>query len=196
VLEALCRRGFKLSDPVIEKGVGFLLETQERDGSWYGRWGVNYLYGTFLALRGLRAAQDPGASKAVWKAGKWIASVQNEDGGWGESCASYNEGRFVPAPSTPSQTAWALLGLIAAGQGDTEALARGVRHLVDSQKPDGTWDEHLATGTGFPNVFYLRYTLYRNYFPLLALTQARRAIDEAERALRLVQDATPSHPLR
>src|SRR5713101_1922528 len=196
VLEALCRRGFKLSDPPIEKGVGFLLETQERDGSWYGRWGVNYLYGTFLALRGLRAAQDPGASKAVWKAGKWIVSVQHEDGGWGESCASYNEGRFVPAPSTPSQTAWALLGLIAAGQGDTEALTRGVRHLVDTQKPDGTWDEHLATGTGFPNVFYLRYTLYRNYFPLLALTQARRAIEEAERALRLVQDAAPLHPLR
>jgi squalene-hopene/tetraprenyl-beta-curcumene cyclase len=122
--------------------------------------------------------------------------VQHEDGGWGESCASYNEGRFVPAPSTPSQTAWALLGLIAAGQGDTEALTRGVRHLVDTQKPDGTWDENLATGTGFPNVFYLRYTLYRNYFPLLALTQARRAIEEAERALRLVQDAAPLHPLR
>jgi hypothetical protein len=102
----------------------------------------------------------------------------------------------VPAPSTPSQTAWALLGLIAAGQGDTEALVRGVRHLVDTQKPDGTWDERLATGTGFPNVFYLRYTLYRDYFPLLALTQARRAIEEAERALRLVQDAAPSHPLR
>jgi squalene-hopene/tetraprenyl-beta-curcumene cyclase len=132
----------------------------------------------------------------MWKAGKWIASVQNEDGGWGESCASYREERFVPAPSTPSQTAWALLGLIAAGQGDTEALARGVRYLVDTQKPDGTWDEDLATGTGFPNVFYLRYTLYRDYFPLLALTHARRAIEEAERALRLVQDTAPSHPLR
>ena len=139
MLEALCRRGFKLSDAPIERGVGFLLETQERDGSWYGRWGVNYLYGTFLALRGLRAAQDPSASKAMWKAGKWIASVQNEDGGWGESCASYNEGHFVPAPSTPSQTAWALLGLVAAGQGDTEVLVRGVRHLIDTQKPDGTW---------------------------------------------------------
>jgi squalene-hopene/tetraprenyl-beta-curcumene cyclase len=196
VLEALCRRGFKLSDPPIERGVGFLLETQERDGSWYGRWGVNYLYGTFLALRGLRVAQDPGASKAMWKAGKWIVSVQNEDGGWGESCASYNEGRFVPAPSTPSQTAWALLGLVAAGQGETEALARGVRHLVDTQKADGTWDESLATGTGFPNVFYLRYTLYRNYFPLLALTHARRALEEAERSLRLVQEPEPSRPIR
>ena len=196
VLEALCRRGFKLADAPIERGVGFLLGSQERDGSWYGRWGVNYLYGTFLALRGLRAAQDPGASKAVWRAGKWILSVQNEDGGWGESCASYNEGRFVPAPSTPSQTAWALLGLVAAGLGDTEALTHGVRHLVDSQKPDGTWDESLATGTGFPNVFYLRYTLYRNYFPLLALSQARRALDEAARSLRLVQESGPPGPIR
>ena len=196
VLEALCRRGFKLADAPIEHGVGFLLGSQERDGSWYGRWGVNYLYGTFLALRGLRAAQDPGASKAVWRAGKWILSVQNEDGGWGESCASYNEGRFVPAPSTPSQTAWALLGLVAAGQGDNEALARGVRHLVDTQKPDGTWDESLATGTGFPNVFYLCYTLYRDYFPLLALSQARRALDEAARSLRLVQESGPPRPIR
>jgi squalene-hopene/tetraprenyl-beta-curcumene cyclase len=122
--------------------------------------------------------------------------VQNEDGGWGESCASYNEGRFVPAPSTPSQTAWALLGLVAAGLGDTEALTHGVRHLVDSQKPDGTWDESLATGTGFPNVFYLRYTLYRNYFPLLALSQARRALDEAARSLRLVQESGPPGPIR
>jgi squalene-hopene/tetraprenyl-beta-curcumene cyclase len=102
----------------------------------------------------------------------------------------------VRAVSTPSQTAWALLGLIAAGQGDGEALTRGVRHLVETQRPDGTWEEHLATGTGFPNVFYLRYTLYRNYFPLLALSQARRAIEEAERTLRLVQDAAPTHPLR
>jgi len=196
VLECLCRRGFRLADRPIERGVGFLLETQERDGSWYGRWGVNYLYGTFLALRGLRAAQDPSASKAVWKAGKWIVSVQNGDGGWGESCASYHEGHFVPAPSTPSQTAWALLGLVAAGQGDGEALARGVRYLVDTQKPDGTWDETLATGTGFPNVFYLRYTLYRNYFPLLALAQARRAIEDAARTLRLVQESEPSRPLR
>jgi squalene-hopene/tetraprenyl-beta-curcumene cyclase len=196
VLECLCRRGYKLADRPIERGVGFLLETQERDGSWYGRWGVNYLYGTFLALRGLRAAQDPGASKAVWKAGKWIVSVQNEDGGWGESCAGYHEGHFVPAPSTPSQTAWALLGLVAAGQGDGEALARGVRYLVDTQRPDGTWDETLATGTGFPNVFYLRYTLYRNYFPLLALAQARRAIEDAARTLRLVQESEPSRPLR
>ena len=102
----------------------------------------------------------------------------------------------MPAPSTPSQTAWALLGLVAAGQGETEALARGVRHLVDTQKADGTWDESLATGTGFPNVFYLRYTLYRNYFPLLALTHARRALEEAERSLRLVQESEPSRPIR
>ena len=188
VLEALCRRGLKLSDLPVDRGVAYLLETQEVDGSWYGRWGVNYLYGTFLALRGLRASRDRGASRAIWKAGRWIASVQNVDGGWGESCASYGEGRFVPAPSTPSQTAWALLGLIAAGQAESESLARGARHLMSTQRADGTWDETLATGTGFPGVFYLRYTLYRNYFPLLALAQVRRALDSATRTRRFVRE--------
>jgi squalene-hopene/tetraprenyl-beta-curcumene cyclase len=188
VLEALCRRGLRLSDEPIDRGVSYLLQTQEDDGSWYGRWGVNYVYGTFLALRGLRAAQDRTASRAMFRAGRWLASVQNPDGGWGESCASYAEGHFVPAPSTPSQTAWGLLGLIAAGQGDGDALVRGVQYLVDTQKADGTWDETLATGTGFPGVFYLRYTLYRNYFPLLALGRARRALDEAARSLRIVRE--------
>jgi squalene-hopene/tetraprenyl-beta-curcumene cyclase len=188
VLEALCRRGVKLSDTRIERGVGYLLQTQEQNGSWYGRWGVNYVYGTFLALRGLRAARDRGAAQAMWRAGEWLASVQNADGGWGESCASYNEGTFVPAASTPSQTAWALLGLLAAGQGGGQSLRRGLGYLVETQRGDGTWSEDLATGTGFPNVFYLRYTLYRSYFPLLALTQARRTLAATSRSLRLVRD--------
>jgi squalene-hopene/tetraprenyl-beta-curcumene cyclase len=188
VLEALCRRGLKLSDLPVDRGVAYLLQTQEADGSWYGRWGVNYLYGSFLALRGLRAAHDRTASRAIWKAGRWIASVQNADGGWGESCASYGEGRFVAAPSTPSQTAWGLLGLMATGQSESESLARGARYLINTQRADGTWDETLATGTGFPGVFYLRYTLYRNYFPLLALAQVRDALDGAARALRLVRE--------
>jgi len=149
---------------------------------------VNYVYGTFLALRGLRAAHDRTASRAMFQAGRWLASVQNADGGWGESCASYGEGQFVPASSTPSQTAWGLLGLIAAGQGDGDALIRGVRYLIDTQNADGTWDESLATGTGFPSVFYLRYTLYRNYFPLLALAQARRVLEASARSLRLVRE--------
>ncbi|HZV94548.1 MAG TPA: squalene--hopene cyclase [Candidatus Nitrosocosmicus sp.] len=188
VLEALCRRGLKLSDLPVDRGVAYLLQTQEADGSWYGRWGVNYLYGSFLALRGLRASRDRSASRAIWKSGRWIASVQNADGGWGESCASYGEGRFVPAPSTPSQTAWALLGLIAAGQAESESLIRGARHLIDTQRADGTWDETLATGTGFPGVFYLRYTLYRNYFPLLALVKVRAALEGATRTLRFVRE--------
>jgi squalene-hopene/tetraprenyl-beta-curcumene cyclase len=95
--------------------------------------------------------------------------VQNQDGGWGESCAGYQAKHFVEAPSTPSQTAWALLGLVAAGDGESAAARRGVRYLLDTQLPDGTWEEHLATGTGFPGVFFLSYHLYRQYFPLLAL---------------------------
>jgi squalene-hopene/tetraprenyl-beta-curcumene cyclase len=188
VLEALCRRGLRITDQPVDRGASYLLQTQEEDGSWYGRWGVNYVYGTFLALRGLRAAHDRTASRAMFQAGRWLASVQNVDGGWGEGCESYSEGHFVPAPSTPSQTAWGLLGLIAAGQGDGEGLIRGVRYLIDTQKADGTWDESLATGTGFPGVFYLRYTLYRNYFPLLALAQARRTLEASARSLRLVRE--------
>ena len=176
VLESLCRRGMTLAHPPIVRAVEYLLRTQEEDGSWYGRWGVDYVYGTFLALRGLRAAQAPSADNAIRKAAEWLASVQNRDGGWGESCGSYVVEHFVPAPSTPSQTAWGLLGLLAAGRGDSEAARRGLQYLIDTQKPDGTWDETLATGTGFPNVFYLQYTLYRDYFPLLALAKARDAL--------------------
>jgi squalene-hopene/tetraprenyl-beta-curcumene cyclase len=127
----------------------------------------------------------------MWSAGEWLASVQNADGGWGESCASYTEGMFMPALSSPSQTAWALLGLLASGHADRESFRRGVSYLVDTQRGDGTWGEDCATGTGFPNVFYLRYTLYRNYFPLLALTHARRALDASTRSLRLVREAGP-----
>ncbi len=175
VLEALCRRGFTLADETVARGVEYLLKSQERNGSWYGRWGVNYIYGTFLALRGLRAAQAP-AKEAMRHAAKWLASVQNADGGWGESCDSYREDTFVAAPSTPSQTAWALLGLMAACDTHAEPVRRGLDYLLATQREDGTWDEELATGTGFPNVFYLRYTMYRQYFPHLALSMARRSL--------------------
>jgi squalene-hopene/tetraprenyl-beta-curcumene cyclase len=194
VLEALCRRGFGLSDAPVERGVSYLVQSQERDGSWYGRWGVNYVYGTFLALRGLRAARDRSASEAMWRAGTWLGSVQNADGGWGESCASYDRLTFVPAPSTPSQTAWGILGLLASGHLEGEALRRGVTWLVDRQRLDGTWDEDLATGTGFPGVFYLRYTMYRQSFPLLALVHVRRALDAATRGPRLVREPDAAPP--
>lgn len=182
VLESLCRRGLTQSHPTVRRGVEYLLKTQERNGSWYGRWGVDYIYGAFLAMRALKYSGAPNAQEAVRKAARWLAAVQNPDGGWGESCASYLEDRFVPAPSTPSQTAWALLGLLAAGESYYDGVRRGIQYLIETQQPDGTWKEDLATGTGFPNVFYLRYTLYSKYFPILALTLARRALgcDEPE----------------
>jgi squalene-hopene/tetraprenyl-beta-curcumene cyclase len=175
VLEAICRRGLTQGDEPVRRGVDYLLRNQERDGSWYGRWGVAYIYGTSLALRGLRAAQAPAADE-MRRAARWLASIQNADGGWGESCESYREECFVAAPSTPSQTAWALIGLLAAGEGFNDTLRRGYDYLLTTQKADGTWEETLATGTGFPNVFYLRYSLYRQYFPHLALALARKAL--------------------
>jgi squalene-hopene/tetraprenyl-beta-curcumene cyclase len=173
VLEALGRRGFRISDLAVKRGVQYLLGCQEDFGGWYGRWGVNYIYGTFLALRGLLYTEASVARPAVRKAAQWIRSIQNDDGGWGESCASYRVNRHVHNPSTPSQTAWALLALAAAGESDTSAVERGVGFLVSTQRPEGTWDETFFTGTGFPNVFYLRYHMYRNYFPLLALNTLR-----------------------
>jgi len=165
VMEALCRRGMTYKDEAIGRGVAYLLTHQKADGSWYGRWGVNYIYGTFLAMRGLRASGSPNAQAALEKAAEFLRATQNPDGGWGESCLSYDTHRFEAAPSTPSQTAWALLGLRAAGQSD----ARGVTWLIENQSADGAWPESLATGTGFPNVFYLNYRLYAHYFPLLAM---------------------------
>lgn len=171
VLECLCRRGMTHSDPPVYRGVRYLLANQEQNGSWYGRWGVNYIYGTFLAIRGLHATNDRIVSSPIQRAVEWLKSVQNEDGGWGESCTGYMRDVFVQADSTPSQTAWALLGLIVCDGHNTEAVARGIQWLLDNQRSDGTWDERLATGTGFPKVYYLTYDMYRIYFPLLALAE-------------------------
>lgn len=169
VLESLSKWGIAPDHPAIRRGGEFLVRTQERDGSWYGRWGVNYIYGTFLALRGLRWAKPSGGDEASTRGADFLRGVQNHDGGWGESCASYRTNHYVSAASTPTQTAWALLGLHAAGDTESAAVKRGVRWLIEHQKPNGRWDEDLMTGTGFPNVFYLTYHLYRDYFPLLAL---------------------------
>ena len=168
VLECICRRGL-MGHEAARRGVAYLLDAQEKDGSWYGRWGVNYIYGTFLAMRGLAASGAPGAAGAVTKAANWLRSIQNPDGGWGESCASYDRDHFVPAPSCPSQTAWALLGLRAVGDGNSPSALRGRQFLLERQNADGGWPEEATTGTGFPNVFYLTYGMYREYFPLLAL---------------------------
>ena len=155
---------------------------QEQDGSWYGRWGVAYIYGTCFALRGMAAAGESDREAHVLRAGEWLRSIQNPDGGWGESCESYQRGAFVAAPSTPSQTAWALLGLVAGRDTNSLSVQNGIEYLLETQRPDGSWDEELATGTGFPKVFYLNYHLYKDYFPLLALASfSERQVDSADK---------------
>jgi len=175
VLEALAACGVPNSDPAVRRGVAYLKRSQEADGSWYGRWGVDYIYGTYLALRGLRASGENDHEAFILRAGEWLRSIQNADGGWGESCASYDHGTFVPAHSTPSQTAWAVLGLIAGGDTTSSSVHKGAEHLIETQRADGGWDEDLSTGTGFPGVFYLQYHLYRHSFPVLALADYRKA---------------------
>jgi len=176
VLEALCRRGFTYTDEPISRGIDFLLKNQEENGSWFGRWGVNYVYGTFLAIRGLKATGAPYVESAVNRGALWLREVQNPDGGWGESCLGYETQRFERTESTPSQTAWALLGLIAAGETYSRAVERSIVWLREHQLPDGTWEESVTTGTGFPRVFYIHYHLYKDYFPILALgTYAKSA---------------------
>ncbi len=170
VLELLGASGYKLSDPIVRRAIKFVKKTQEEDGSWWGRWGVNYLYGTSTVLAGLSSIGEDMSSPYVRKAVSWLKENQNPDGGWGESCESYEKKsgrRFMD--STASQTAWALLALTAAGEAHCEEAVRGVNYLLDTQKPDGTWDEEEFTGTGFPKYFFIRYHNYRNCFPLMAL---------------------------
>jgi squalene-hopene/tetraprenyl-beta-curcumene cyclase len=169
VLEALAAQRVRADHPAVRRGVRFLVEHQEADGSWYGRWGVAYIYGTCFALRGLAASGENDREAHVLRAGEWLRSIQNADGGWGESCASYDRNGYVGGPSTPSQTAWAILGLIAGGDAESLSVRHGIEYLLETQRSDGSWEEELATGTGFPKVFYLNYHLYKDYFPLLAL---------------------------
>jgi squalene-hopene/tetraprenyl-beta-curcumene cyclase len=187
VIEGLIASGVPRDHQAIRRGVEFLKRSQEADGSWYGRWGVDYIYGTFLALRGLEAAGESDREAYILRAGEWLRACQNADGGWGESCASYDRGTFVAAPSTPSQTAWAILGLLAGGDTTSNSLHHGIEYLIDTQRAPGSegaggWDESLSTGTGFPGVFYLKYHLYRNSFPVLALSnylKTRRTYSES-----------------
>jgi squalene-hopene/tetraprenyl-beta-curcumene cyclase len=175
-LEAMAEVGFGAEYGPARRAIAFLHRAQEADGSWYGRWGCNYLYGTYLAVWGLRRIGEKPESPSLRRAAVWLASCQNADGGWGESLASYDDPSLKGrGPSTPSQTAWALMGLMAAGERDGEAVRRGVAYLLDRQAPDGSWPEEEWTGTGFPRVFYLKYHLYPIYFPLLALGTYARA---------------------
>jgi squalene-hopene/tetraprenyl-beta-curcumene cyclase len=177
VIEALCLLGEGRSETV-RRGLRYLRRAQRADGSWFGRWGVNHVYGTGGALPALQAAGVRMSQPHVRRAVYWLAGHQNEDGGWGETCGSYADAAQIGRGlSTASQTAWGLLGLLSADSaGDhaaAEAVERGVRYLVESQEEDGQWEEPQFTGTGFPGDFYIKYHLYRNYFPLMALGRYR-----------------------
>jgi squalene-hopene/tetraprenyl-beta-curcumene cyclase len=163
------------TNKAVADGIAYLRRTQLAEGSWYGRWGLNFIYGTWSVLCALNAAgvdhQDPMMRKAV----DWLVSIQNRDGGWGEDAVSYrlDYKGFEDAPSTSSQTAWALLGLMAAGEVESPAVVRGVEYLKATQTDKGLWDEARHTATGFPRVFYLRYHGYSKFFPLWALARYR-----------------------
>ena len=170
MLELLGYIGFDRDDARVLRSIEFLKATQEDDGSWYGRWGVNYIYGTWQVLRGLRAIGENMKQDWIVRAKTWLESCQNEDGGWGETCASYDDPSLKgKGESTASQTAWALMGLCACGELEGKPIGRGVGYLTRTQNRDGSWTEPQTTGTGFPRVFYLKYDMYRNNFPLLAL---------------------------
>ncbi|MFV2068875.1 MAG: prenyltransferase/squalene oxidase repeat-containing protein [Pirellulales bacterium] len=196
VLEALGGWSFSAADGTVGRAISFLRQTQEADGSWIGRWGVNYIYGTWQVLAGLAAVGVPPTDPMVTAACNWLVTHQQLSGGWGETPDSYRDSSLRgQGPETASQTAWALLGLISAGQENHPAVARGIRFLLDTQLDDGTWDEPEFTGTGFPQVFYLRYHMYPIYFPMMALSRWAVAIgslfDEADTAcLRLAESTT------
>jgi squalene-hopene/tetraprenyl-beta-curcumene cyclase len=163
------------ASPPLKRGVAFILKNQEKDGSWFGRWGMNYIYGTWSALCALNAAGISPQSTEVRKAARWLVSHQNEDGGWGEDGSSYklDYRGHESAPSTASQTSWALLGLMAAGETDHPAVQRGIAYLMRTQETDGSWTETRFNAPGFPRVFYLLYHGYPKYFPLWALARYR-----------------------
>ena len=177
-LECLGRCGITVAHPAIRKAIDFLKETQEKEGCWFGRWGVNYVYGTWQVLTGLRAVGERMDHKYIRRAAEWLRSIQKPDGSFGESCDTYeNPSLKGRGPSTPSQTAWGAMGLMAVdGQATrTDAhITKSIQWLLDNQGEDGNWEENFYTGTGFPRVFYLKYHLYRLYFPLMALARYKR----------------------
>ncbi|HYI88696.1 MAG TPA: squalene--hopene cyclase [Beijerinckiaceae bacterium] len=173
------------TSPALARATQNLLDSQEADGSWFGRWGLNYIYGTWSALCALNAAGIDRHAPTMRRAVGWLLAIQNADGGWGEGGESYRLGYagYEPAPSTASQTAWALLGLMAAGEVDHAAVARGIAYLSRTQGADGVWPEERFTATGFPRVFYLRYHGYPKFFPLWALARYRNLTRSNSRAV-------------
>ncbi len=178
------------SDSQVDKAVAYLRKNQEANGSWFGRWGVNYIYGTGEVMGGLAAVGVDRDDPAIVAGANWLLSVHQSDGGWGESADSYEpDGTPGVGPSTASQTAWAIMGLMAAGLENHPAVLEGIQYLVENQNEDGTWDEPEFTGTGFPRVFYLHYHYYRIYFPLMAISRWAVAVSK-------ISDTFPAPELR
>jgi squalene-hopene/tetraprenyl-beta-curcumene cyclase len=177
ILELLGYEGYRTDHAQVQKALRYIRDQQEPDGSWYGRWGVNYIYGTWQVLRGLRALDLDMHQAWIVRGRDWLESVQHEDGGWGERCNTYDDPVFKgQGPSTASQTAWAVMGLLAFDDPNRPSVRRGIEYLVRTQNPDGSWSELETTGTGFPKVFYLKYDMYRNSWPLLALATYHKLV--------------------
>jgi squalene-hopene/tetraprenyl-beta-curcumene cyclase len=181
----LAQLGNEADRPAIARGVAYLREVQKPDGSWFGRWGTNYIYGTWSVLCALNAAGVPHDDLMVRRATNWLINKQREDGGWGEDCESYGD---APAgeysESLPSQTAWAMLGLMAAGLTDHDAVKRGAAYLQSVQGEDGSWTEKPYNAVGFPRVFYLRYHGYPRFFPLMALSRYKNLLASNDRQVK------------
>jgi len=183
-LSMLAQLGYPRRHAAVRRGLGFLRREQEEDGSWYGRWGVNYVYGTWSALGAFNACGEDLSAPHIRKAVAWLESRQRADGGWGEDCATYwPERRSVAKATTPSQTAWALLGLMAAGEVDNPAVRRGIAYLQRTPRDGAKWRERYYTGIGFPRVFYLAYHGYSAYFPLWAVARYRNLKRSNERSV-------------
>ncbi len=185
IVEYLGKRKFPSNDSRIVRAIDYVRRTQEPDGSWFGRWGVNYIYGTWQSLRGLAAVGEDMSQPWIQRGLHWLEYHQNDDGGWGERCDTYDHPELRgDGPSTPSQTAWGMMGILAGVQRpdgtiaredlDRASLRRGAQFLIERLNSDGSWTEDETTGTGFPSVFYLKYDYYRLYWPLLALAEYRR----------------------
>jgi squalene-hopene/tetraprenyl-beta-curcumene cyclase len=185
----LAQLGFEDDKQAIARGVAYLRETQKPDGAWFGRWGTNYIYGTWSVLCALNAAGVPGDDACVARACAWLEAKQRPDGGWGEDCESYGDappGEFhgFAAASLPSQTAWAMLGLMAAGRADSESVRRGAAYLQNTQDSTGSWTEQPYNAVGFPRVFYLKYHGYPRFFPLLALSRYKNLLASNDRMVK------------